>query len=63
MKSWQLNDTLQVCGRFQMAIWFECRLYLPGNHFKNFSFYLNYNTVKDESENQSLGNINVLQPG
>ncbi len=59
----QLNDTLRfITVSTQYGL--NADYTLPGKLLrKNFSFYLNYNKVKDESENQSLGNINVFTVG
>ncbi len=59
----QLNDTLRfVTVSTQYGL--NADYTIPGKlQRKNFNLYINYNTVRDESETQGLGDINVFTAG
>lgn len=59
----QLNDTLRFVT-VSSQYGFNANYTVPGLIKRmNFTLYLNYNTVKDESQNESLGDISVFTAG
>lgn len=59
----QLNDTLRFVT-VSSQYGFNADYTVPGLIKRmNFTLYLNYNTVKDESQNESLGDISVFTAG
>ncbi|HRG65638.1 MAG TPA: hypothetical protein PLV12_07535, partial [Saprospiraceae bacterium] len=59
----QLNDTLRFVT-ISSQYGFNADYTQPGTLKRlNFTLYLNYNTVRDESQSESLGDVNVFTAG